>query len=64
MSPDIFHAGADRRESCGTFCEDTSRLFHLDRGARRSGPRIMSEYEADLIARNREIARLPFTWET
>jgi hypothetical protein len=64
MAPYYFDVDSDAPYSHGTFREETDNLFHHDPDGCRCGPRIIFEVEADLVARNREIARLPFSWAT
>jgi hypothetical protein len=64
MTPYYFNVDGDAPYDHGTFRDETGSLFLLDHGACERAPRIISEYEEDLIARNREIARLPFSWVT
>jgi hypothetical protein len=48
----------------GTSRDETGSLFLLDHGAYERAPRILPEHEKDLIAGDREIARLPFSCVT
>jgi hypothetical protein len=64
MVPYYFNVDGDAQYNHATFRDETGSLFLLDHDACRRPPRIISEYEQDLIARNREIARLPFSWVT
>lgn len=48
----------------GMFRDETGSPFLLDFGACQHVPHVISDYEEDLIARNREIARIPFSWVT
>jgi hypothetical protein len=64
MAPYNFNVDGDAPYSHGTFHDETGSLFLLDFGTCERPRRIISEYEQDLLARNREIARLPFSWVT
>lgn len=64
MAPYYFNVEGDAPYSHGMFHDETGSLFLLDHGARESATRIISGYRAELVARNREIARLPFSWVT
>jgi hypothetical protein len=64
MTPYYFNVNGNAPYDHGTFRDKTGSLFLLDHGASERALRIISEYEGDLIARNREIARLPFSWVT
>ena len=64
MAHYCFIVDGDAPYNHGTLRDKTGSPFLLDRGPRRSAPQIISVHKADLIARNREIARLPFSWVT
>lgn len=62
MAPYYFNVDGDAPYDHGALREETGSLFLLEPGAWQGAPRIVSEHEADVVARNREIARLPFSW--
>jgi hypothetical protein len=59
-----FDVDSDAPYSLGTFHKETDDLFPHYLDGCRCGPRIIVEFETHLIARNRAIARLPFSWVT
>lgn len=64
MVPYYLNTQGDAPYSHGMFRDNMDILFDLDQDACRSAPRIAPEFEADSVARNREIDRLPFSWVT
>jgi hypothetical protein len=62
MPPYYFGVDGGAPYNQGRFRDETDSLFLPDQVANRSTPRVNSQREADLIARNRAIARLPFSW--
>ncbi|MEA3051454.1 MAG: hypothetical protein QOG72_357 [Sphingomonadales bacterium] len=64
MAPYYLDVDGGARYNYGTFRDETGSLLLLDSGACQHVPHVISEDEADLLARNREIARLPFSWVT
>jgi hypothetical protein len=61
MAPYYFNVDRGGPYSPGAFREETGSPFLRDHGAHQSAPWIISERETDLVARNREIARLSFS---
>jgi hypothetical protein len=64
MVPYYFDVDGNAPYNHGTFRDETGSIFLLDHDACERVPRIICEYQADLTTRNREIARLPFSWVT
>jgi hypothetical protein len=62
MGPYYFDVDGDAPYRHGAVRDETRSHFLLDSGACQRLRRIISEYEQGLLARNREIARLPFSW--
>jgi hypothetical protein len=63
MARNYFDVDGDTPYGRGTFRDEPGDLFLNGHGGCRPVPRSISEYE-DLVARNREIARIPFSWVT
>jgi|GEM_PF-4129641 len=64
MAPNYFDAEGDTPYGRGTFRDKPGDLSLNGHGGCRPVPGSISEYEKDLVARNRAIARIPFSWAT
>jgi hypothetical protein len=64
MADYYLNVDGDAPYNHSTSLDETGSLVLPDHGACRNAPRIISVHEADLIARNREIVRIPLSWVT